>query len=66
MYTITITKEVTSERNLCDHIWVEEVFLTKVGVFLKALFTRLDGERYGLKKDRHDVVREVEIKCARS
>lgn len=49
MYTITITKEVTSDRNLCDHIWVEEVFLTKVGVFFKALFTRLDNEKYGFK-----------------
>lgn len=58
MYTIKITKKVIIDRNLCDHIWVEEVFLTKLEVVLKALFTRMDGEIYRFADLPDEVVRE--------
>lgn len=58
MYTIKLTKKVKADRNLCDHIWVEEVFLTKLGTILKAMFVRKDGEQFRIGGLSEDVVRE--------
>lgn len=58
MITIATTRKVTSERNLCDHIWVEEIFLTKLGAKIKSLFVLLDGERYSFNGIPDNIVRE--------
>lgn len=58
MYTLKVTKRVKGDRNLCDHIWVEEVFLTKIEVALKMFFTHLDKEQCILDGTTDGVVRE--------
>lgn len=59
MYTLNITKKVKIDRNRCDHIWVEEVFITKLFAVLKILATIHDGEQWKLCAGSNNVVRTI-------